>query len=192
MNKAVKIGIIVLAISAVTATGIILYKRNKKDGNKTAQVALPSGETIKVSHEAAAIIAEAQKWVGVKEIGDNQGWENKELEAKMKTNGGWWKGAPYCACFVKMVIVSVATGKAKEFFKKTLTAAAINTWQKLQNTEYSEKLTSLSRVVFFAIRITTRYAKARQAIKTPSFQEILHLARHLSPTASSAVQGAQD
>jgi hypothetical protein len=139
MNKAVKIGLIVLAISAVTATGI-LYKRNKKYGNKTAQVALPSGETIKVSPEAAAIIAEAQKWVGVKEIGDNQGWENKELETKMKTNGGWWKGAPYCACFVKMVIVSVATGKAKEFFKKTLTAAAINTWQKLQNTEYSEKI----------------------------------------------------
>ena len=136
MNKAIKIGIIALATIGVMTVGVIVFK--KKLGK--TQVALPSGKTINVSPEAAAIIAEAQKWVGVKEVGNNAGWENQEFEKLMKERGGWWKGAAYCACFVKMVLVSVSSGNAQAFFKSKLNATAKNTWVVLQNTEYSEKI----------------------------------------------------
>ena len=141
MNKAAKIGIIALATIAVMTVGVIVFK--KKLGK--TQVALPSGKTINVSPEAAAIIAEAQKWVGVKEVGNNAGWENKDFE-KLMIAAGWAKNAKdpnnraYCASFVKMVLLQVSSGKAKEFFKKKLSALAKNTWVVLQNTEYSEKI----------------------------------------------------
>lgn len=140
MTNGARLALITIITAGVITASVIAFKRLRKKDK--VQVALPSGETVQisVSPEAQKIITEAQKWVGVKEIQDNAGWENKEFEKLMKERGGWWKGAAYCACFVKMVLVSVASGNAQAFFKSKLNATAKNTWNVLQNTEYSEKI----------------------------------------------------
>ena len=140
MTNGARLALITIITAGVITASVIAFKRLRKKDK--VQVALPSGETVQitVSPEAQKIITEAQKWVGVKEIQDNAGWENKDFEKLMKERGGWWKGAAYCACFVKMVLVSVSSGNAQAFFKYKLNATAKNTWNVLQNTEYSEKI----------------------------------------------------
>lgn len=140
MTNGARLALITIITAGVITASVIAFKRLRKKDK--VQVALPSGETVQitVSPEAQKIITEAQKWVGVKEIQDNAGWENKDFEKLMKERGGWWKGAAYCACFVKMVLVSVSSGNAQAFFKSKLNATAKNTWNVLQKTEYSEKI----------------------------------------------------
>lgn len=48
------------------------------------------------------IIEVANQYVGIKELKGNMGWEDKIFEAKMKKIG-WYKTAPWCMFFVKLV-----------------------------------------------------------------------------------------
>ena len=146
MSNGAKIALITIITAGVVTASVIAFKRLRQKSDKV-KVALPSGETVQiaVSPEAQKIITEAQKWVGTKEVGNNAGWENKDFE-KLMISAGWAKNNPkpenraYCATFVKMVLLQVSEGNAKEFFKKKLSALAKNTWNVLQNTEYSEKI----------------------------------------------------
>lgn len=52
------------------------------------------------------IIAEARKWMHVREIGTNAGFNDKEFEAGLKAVG-WIKGQPWCAYFVKFIYIRV-------------------------------------------------------------------------------------
>lgn len=47
-------------------------------------------------------VAISETFVGIKEIGNNQGFDNKPFERMMKTVG-WWPGAAWCAFSLKLV-----------------------------------------------------------------------------------------
>jgi hypothetical protein len=48
------------------------------------------------------IIEIAKSYVGIKEIPENQGWDNKEFEQKMK-QVGWQKGQAWCAYLGELI-----------------------------------------------------------------------------------------
>jgi len=137
MNNKIKIALIVLGISAAVTTGIILYKKNKKT---VKSVTSASGENIVLNDIQKTILTEALQWVGVKEIGYNKSFDNKDFLKKMIAIG--WKEnqkIPYCATFVRMVLIECSKGKAKEFFKKNTSASAQDTWNKLsKKSDYTE------------------------------------------------------
>ena len=117
MNKAVKIGIITLATKGVMTVGVIVFKK------KLSKKALPpTVQDADLTPEAKAILTEANKYVGIKEVGDNASFSDKDFEAKMIAIG--WKPnvkMAYCAAFVRMVLLQVATGNALKFFKSNMT-----------------------------------------------------------------------
>lgn len=77
------------------------------------------------------IIAAARKYVGIRETGDNGGWDNAAFQDKMKAVG-WYVGGQWCAFFVMMIMQEISKGKAKEFFKKTLHCNTQQMWKNLQ------------------------------------------------------------
>lgn len=50
----------------------------------------------------ATIIALAKSFVGNKEVSGNSGFKNADFEKLMK-DVGWYKGAPWCAFFTKLI-----------------------------------------------------------------------------------------
>ena len=78
------------------------------------------------------------KWVGVKEIGNNQGWDNKDFEAKMRAIG-FYDGAQWCNFFVKMVILSLCKKDSKgyKFWNTNLNPATQVTWANLNGILHS-------------------------------------------------------
>jgi len=64
------------------------------------------------------LLNEAKKYVGTREIGNNQGFTNRYLEQGLK-KVGWHKSEPYCAYFVSFILNEV---NAK--FPKTRSGAA--------------------------------------------------------------------
>lgn len=52
------------------------------------------------------IVAEAKKWLHVREIGNNAGFNDKDFEAGLKAVG-WIKGQPWCAYFTKFIYLRV-------------------------------------------------------------------------------------
>ena len=94
----------------------------------------------KIRNAGSRLVAAAKKYVGIKETGSNAGWDNAAFQAKMKAVG-WWSGAAWCAFFVKMVVMEIAKGKAKEFFSKKISCNTQITWDNLQTpSEYHEVL----------------------------------------------------
>ncbi|MCR4559718.1 MAG: hypothetical protein K5685_06530 [Bacteroidales bacterium] len=94
----------------------------------------------KISSISRKLIAKAKEYVGIKEKGSNGGWENSTFEKKMKSVG-WYSGAEWCNFFVKMVVLELAKGKAKDFFEKALTGSTQQTWKNLQTpSKYHEVL----------------------------------------------------
>ena len=89
-----------------------------------------------ISHYNSAankIIRCAAKWVGQKEISENQGWENKQFQNLMKS-AGWWAGADWCNLFVRLVFRTVCKegSDAYKFWDKALSPATQTTWSNLQ------------------------------------------------------------
>lgn len=137
MKKGVKIALISTAFVAALTTGIILWKRKKKTVVKA--VTDGKGNTVQLNEIQSAILTEATKWVGVREIVENKGFENKEFQNKITANAGWVKNEAYCAAFVKMVLVEVSSGNAKKFFKQNASKGSLLTWQNLsKKNEYTE------------------------------------------------------
>ena len=140
MNNKLKIALIVLGISAAVTTGVIFYKKMNKKTVKAVKAA--DGNEIILNDVQKKILTEAAQWVGVKEIGENATFDNKDFLKKMKSVG-WQenKKIPYCATFVRMVLIECSSGKAKEFFKKNTSAAALTTWKSLsKKNEYTEEI----------------------------------------------------
>lgn len=122
MNKAVKIGLITLATISVMTVGVIVFK--KKLGKKALP---PTVQDVELTPEAKAILTEANKYVGIKEVGDNAGFSDADFEKKMK-NIGWVKGTAYCAAFVRFVLLNIAKGNAQKFFKTNATQHSATTF----------------------------------------------------------------
>ena len=96
---------------------------------------------------ARRILRAASKWVGVKEIYNNQGWDNKEFEAQMKALG-WWAGAEWCNFFVKLVVLSCCKEGSKnfKFWQSHLSPATQTTWANLkENSDYHSVSSSPTR-----------------------------------------------
>lgn len=141
MTKNIKIALIVLGFSAAVTAGVILFKKKKK---VTQATAITDGKvvTVELNPVQSAILTEAERWVGVKEIGDNATFDNKNFVKKMVA-AGWQenKKIPYCATFVRMVLIEISKDKAKNYFKKNTSLAALTTWQNLsKGSEYAEKI----------------------------------------------------
>lgn len=55
------------------------------------------------------IVAYAAQWVGTKEVGTNDGWEDDVFTALMK-QAGWLKDEAWCATFCRMIWLNVYAG----------------------------------------------------------------------------------
>lgn len=125
------ITVILTTIGVITAIAVpvaIYVNKSKKNATST-----------KLAHP---ILSEANKYVGIKEITPNKGFEDKDFEEKMR-NAGWRTNDPYCAGFVKMVMLEVTKGDANAFVKKNMTASAKGTYNNLiKKNDFCEKISS--------------------------------------------------
>lgn len=129
MNKAAKIGLITLATIGVMTVGVIIFK--KKLGKKALP---PTVQNVELTPEAKAILTEANKYVGIKEVGDNASFSDKDFEKKMISIG--WKPnvkMAYCAAFVRMVLLNISTGNANKFFKSNMTLGSKDSFNNFKN-----------------------------------------------------------
>ena len=102
MKDNVKIGLMIgggVAITAIAA--ILIFGRNA----------------------AQKVLSEAKRYVGIREIYNDQGWHDKAFEQKMRKIG-WQVGWQWCACFVQMVMCQVAKGEALKWWQKHLSPSA--------------------------------------------------------------------
>lgn len=70
-----------------------------------AYTGVPSdnSDCLTVYQEKAAIAVQiADSFEGIKEIGDNRGFDNKNFE-RMMLEVGWWRGAAWCAFSLKLI-----------------------------------------------------------------------------------------
>lgn len=77
----------------------------------------------------ADIVAYTRQWIGIKEIGTNDGWEDDVLTALMK-QAGWLKDEAWCATFCRMVWLNVYAGDPIEKeIKRVLSKSVMRTYQ---------------------------------------------------------------
>jgi hypothetical protein len=76
-----------------------------------------------------AIVNEARKWLHVREIGANHGFNDKIFEAQIKLVG-WKVGEPWCAYFAKLVWLNVYK-KTPHYviLEKVLSGSVLATWR---------------------------------------------------------------
>jgi hypothetical protein len=72
--------------------------------------------------KAAIAVQIADSFEGIKEIGNNQAFDNKHFE-RMMLEVGWWRGAPWCAFALKLIyrlagINSTVTGWSPTAYNK--------------------------------------------------------------------------
>ena len=97
-----------VALTSIMVGGIFLFR--KKTGEK--------------------IVEEAQKFVGIREIQPNQGWNNKYFEKLMKSVG-WQLKWDYCVLFTKLILLRTLKGKQKKVVEKLFTPSSQTTWANL-------------------------------------------------------------
>jgi hypothetical protein len=61
-----------------------------------------SADSVSYEENAEFAVAVAESFVGIKEIGNNDGFDNPHFERMMK-NVGWYKGAAWCAFALKLI-----------------------------------------------------------------------------------------
>lgn len=61
-----------------------------------------STDNIEYDEKAIFAVEIADAFVGIKEVGNNAGFNHPTFEKMMK-NIGWYKGAPWCAFFLKLI-----------------------------------------------------------------------------------------
>ena len=91
------------------------------------------------------ILRHARKWVNVKEISSNAGWDNSTFQKKMEAVG-WKNGQEWCAYFVKMIILSCCKSgsDAYKFWQSHLTGGTQWNWATL-NKEKNSKYFEISK-----------------------------------------------
>jgi hypothetical protein len=70
------------------------------------------------------IIRVAKKYIGQMEIQPNMGFVNKSFEKIMTTLGQWKPGFEWCACFARMVWLSVLNGRKHEIANRLLSPSS--------------------------------------------------------------------
>lgn len=81
------------------------------------------------------ILKEAKKYIGIKEIRPNKGWQNKYFQSLMKKTG-WQSGWDYCVLFTKLVLLRTLKRKQQAAVKKLFNASSQTTWQNLLKYEH--------------------------------------------------------
>ena len=130
---------------------------------KTKRIALTAAATAAAIIATVAIIRRspgrriirtAKKYVGIRELGNNNGWNDPDFQQKM-ASVGWKNGEQWCAYFVKMILLEISKGKAKEYFKKTASANTQITWNNFQTPskyhEVSQKPSRGSLIIYQGI-----------------------------------------
>lgn len=84
-----------------------------------------------LSRKTAKWLKEAAKYVGIREIYNDQGWADKSFQQKMSA-AGWKTGMQWCALFVRMVFLQCAKGKALDFFRSKLNASAAGSFDNIK------------------------------------------------------------
>jgi len=51
------------------------------------------------------ILKVADSYVGMEEVGNNEAFKDKVFEKEMIKFGEWWRGAPWCACAVQLIVL---------------------------------------------------------------------------------------
>lgn len=89
------------------------------------------------------ILREARKYIGIRETGSNNGWNDADFQNKMKS-AGWWDSAEWCNFFVKMVFLQLLKPKSKsfEFWNSKLSGSTQTTWANLQAPSKYHKISS--------------------------------------------------
>lgn len=96
---------------------------------------------IRASRPAKKLLRLASNYVGIKEDGQNAGFNNQAFETKIK-KVGWTSGQDWCCYTVKVLLNDLAKGKALDFFNKNINGSTQLTWQNLQTkSKYHEILT---------------------------------------------------
>lgn len=82
------------------------------------------------------IVDFAAQWVGVNEVGSNDGWDDEAFTALMK-QAGWLKDEPWCASFVKMIWANVYQGENFHGkLLKTLSKSVMKTYQNAKDASW--------------------------------------------------------
>lgn len=83
-----------------------------------------------------AIADEAHKWLHVREIGNNAGFNDAIFEAKLR-DLGWRPGQAWCAYFAKMIYTDVYFGtEYSPIIQATLSPLVIVTWRRAKASQY--------------------------------------------------------
>jgi len=90
------------------------------------------------------IIKEAKKYIGVRELGKNQGFNDKSFEKKIRAYG-WRPGDQWCAFFVRLVVLSVFKDDLKKsnILKKMLSGSTQLTWKAFVKNQGFWKVSSI-------------------------------------------------
>lgn len=79
-------------------------------------------------------------FIGVREIGDNQGWSNKVFEQMMKTVG-WKSGEAWCMYLVKAVYMSAFPKRAGKI-NKVLSGSTQGSWKAAKESDVFKVITT--------------------------------------------------
>lgn len=124
MNTATKISFSILGILGLGAAVWAIKRRaNRKY--------IEQWDALKLRTIADKILVEASKYIGTLEITPNAGWKNADDFTKKMQAAGWYKGAAYCAAFVRMVLLQVSSGASKDYFSKNLSLNTGITWSNI-------------------------------------------------------------
>jgi hypothetical protein len=77
----------------------------------------------------AEIVSTAKKFIGEMEIQPNMGFVNKAFEKIMRELGNWQPGFEWCACFARMVWLTVLTGEKHKIANRLLSPSSQFTYK---------------------------------------------------------------
>lgn len=77
------------------------------------------------------LIAYSAWYIGQKEKKGNSGFESEAFEKELK-NAGWYKGAAWCAFFVKLVVLKLFTGELLKAVRSQFNGSAKQTFDNVK------------------------------------------------------------
>ncbi len=101
-------------------------------------IALVTGAFLLISWRRRGLNA-AIDYINVQEIGNNQGWGNKEFQ-KMMQDVGWSSGESWCMYFVKAIMLAAYPGKAGKI-KTVLNPSTQKSWANAKTSDVFKVIT---------------------------------------------------
>ena len=74
------------------------------------------------------ILETAKQYIGIREIPENQGWEDKAFEERMESLG-WKNGWAWCSLFAKLVWLESLPEPLRHDAEKMISPGALQTWR---------------------------------------------------------------